>query len=59
MHMHKSIAIVAVAIAAVAGVTVYTSAPAPEAARGEVLMPSIGQMMSDARVLPTTPFVAP
>jgi len=58
--MRKLIALTAaVAIAAVVTNTVTRSAHAPDAERAEILMPSIAQMMSDARNLPMTPLVSP
>ena len=58
--MHKVIAIViAAAVGAVVSVTVTKSAHAPDAERAEILMPSIFQMMSEARSLPLTATVSP
>jgi len=50
---------VAAAIVAVVGHSVTRSEHASPAVADEVLMPSPFQMMSDARDLQATPFVAP
>jgi hypothetical protein len=59
--MHKFIAIAAAAaIGAVVGITVSKSGHTPDAEHTDILlMPSIAQMMSDARNLPMTPLVSP
>lgn len=58
--MHKLIAIaVAGSVAAVIGLTVTKSEHAPVVGQAETLMPSILQVMSGARDLPSTPSVAP
>jgi hypothetical protein len=58
--MRNLIAIVAAAaIGAAVSVTVTRSAHTPDAERAESVMPSIAQIMSDARSLPMTPLVSP
>ncbi len=58
--MHNFIAIAgAIAIGAVASLTITKNAHTPDANRSEILMPSILHMMSDARTLAPTPIVAP
>ena len=58
--MRKPIAIaIAAAIGGLVSVTVMESAHVPDATRAEIVMPSVLQLMSDARDLPLTPLVGP
>jgi hypothetical protein len=59
-HVQKLIAIAAtVAIGAAVSVNVTKSEHTSDAERAGILMPSIAQMMSDAKNLPVTPLASP